>query len=68
MAHSPEHESLLAVGRCLALHRGAQEAARHLDGVARQLGAAACSDLSPYLANKARKFLDPLLPLRGDFA
>lgn len=65
---SPEHESLLATGRCLALHRGEQEAARHLNGVARQLGAARHDDLSPYLANKARKFLEPMLPLRGDFA
>jgi hypothetical protein len=59
---SPEHESLLAVGRCLRLHRGPREANRLFQGLLDQFLVVSLFDLSPFAANFCRKILEKLLP------
>jgi hypothetical protein len=64
---SPEHESMLAVGRCLRLHRGQQEAGQRFADLLRQFKVTSAFELSPFGANFCRKMLEAQLP-RCDFA
>lgn len=65
--YGPEHESLLAVGRCLWLHFGQQDANRRVFGLLAQFKVTSIFHLSPFGANFCRKILEEQLP-RGDFA
>lgn len=60
--NSPEHESLLAVGRCLRLHKGQQDAGRRVSELLNQFGVVGVFELSPWGANFCRKILEGQLP------
>lgn len=66
--NGPEHESLLAIGRCLWLHFGQQDANRRVFGLLQQFKVVSIFQLSPFGANFCRKVLEKQLPLYGDFS
>jgi hypothetical protein len=65
--NSPEHESLLAIGRCLRLHLGPKLAGQRFLGLMQQFKVTSMFELSPFAANFCRKILEKQLPIRGDF-
>jgi hypothetical protein len=65
--NGPEHESLLAIGRCLWLHCGRVEANRRVFDLLAQFKVTSIFHLSPFGANFCRKILEKQLPIRGDY-